>query len=414
MRKPIAISLSPNAQKDDVILSFKLLFRPITWFDFSQTEELENKFAAMFGRGYKALAVNSGRSAEYLILRTLGIGGGDEVILQALTCVAVPNSIRWAGAKPVYSDIGKDFNLDIKDVSEKLNESTKAIIVQHSFGIPADVDPLKKISRKSKKKIYLIEDCALSLGAFYKRKSVGTLGDVAFFSFGRDKVISSVFGGMILCKEGKLYESLKRERDKLNYPSPVWLLQQLFHPLIFALALPVYNFGVGKFGLGKAIIFICQKLGIITKAVYWEEKLGKRPIYFPLKMPGALAILALNQLNKLENFNIHRRIIAELYFKKLAKLKLILPPKKKGAIWIRYPVMTDKMSEIINKCKARGILLGDWYKECVVPVKSQDLVGYSKGSCPKAESMAGKILNLPTYPNMELKDAERVVSLMKS
>src|SRR3989344_8728759 len=119
MRKPIAISLSPNAQKDDVILSFKLLFRPITWFDFSQTEELENKFAAMFGRGYKALAVNSGRSAEYLILRTLGIGGGDEVILQALTCVAVPNSIRWAGAKPVYSDIGKDFNLEIKDVSEK-------------------------------------------------------------------------------------------------------------------------------------------------------------------------------------------------------------------------------------------------------------------------------------------------------
>jgi dTDP-4-amino-4,6-dideoxygalactose transaminase len=347
-------------------------------------------------------------------LKTLGIGGGDEVILQALTCVAVPNSIMWTGARPVYSDVGKDFNLDIKDVSEKLSENTKAIIIQHSFGIPADVDQLKKISRKAKKKIYLIEDCALALGATYKRKSVGTLGDIAFFSFGRDKVISSVFGGMILCKEGKLYESLKRERDKLNYPSPVWLLQQLFHPLVFALALPVYNFGVGKFGLGKAIIYICQKLGIISKAIYWEEELGKRPVYFPLKMPGALAALAINQLNKLEDFNIHRRKIVELYSKKLAKLKLILPPQINGAIWVRYPVVTDKMSEIFSKFKARGILLGDWYKECVVPVKGQDLVGYSKGSCPKAESMAGKILNLPTYPNMDLKDAERVVSLMKS
>lgn len=413
MRKPIAISLSPNAQKDDVMLALKLLFQPIRWFDFTQTEILEEKFASLFGKGYKAIAVNSGRSAEYLILKSLGVGGGDEVVLQALTCVAVPNSIIWTGAKPVYADVGNDYNLVAKDLREKISERTRAIIVQHSYGIPADVDSLKRALGK-KKKITIIEDCALSLGASYKGRKVGTLGDVAFFSFGRDKVVSSVFGGMVLCKQGRLYEALKKERDKLAYPSPLWLWQQLMHPLVFALALPLYNTGIGKFSIGKAIIFFCQKLKIISKAVYKEEESGRRPNIFPLKMPGALSELALNQLKKLDSFNSHRKKIAGLYSKALGKTKFRLPSRRAGAIWMRYPVTTDRMNTIFNKFKSRGILLGDWYKDCVVPVKSLDLVGYTKGTCPKAESIAGRIINLPTYPNMDLKDAQRIVSLVKS
>src|SRR4030066_591128 len=114
MGRPIAISLAPNMEKDDVWLALKMLFSPINWFNFRITEKLENKFAHYFGMEYKALAVNSGRSAEYLILKSLGIGKGNEVVIQAFTCVVVANPILWLGATPVYIDIDKTFNLDSK------------------------------------------------------------------------------------------------------------------------------------------------------------------------------------------------------------------------------------------------------------------------------------------------------------
>ena len=120
------------------------------------------------------------------------IGEGDEVLVQAFTCVAVPNSVLWAQATPVYADIDATLNIDPIDVEKKITNRTKAIIVQHTFGIPADMDALVALAKKHN--ILLIEDCAHSLGATYKGKKVGTFGDAAFFSFGRDKVVSSVFG----------------------------------------------------------------------------------------------------------------------------------------------------------------------------------------------------------------------------
>src|SRR3990172_2511742 len=202
MRRSIAISLSPNCEKDDISLALKLLFSPFSWFDFRQTEGLENDFKKLFGSNYQFLAVDSGRSALYLILKALGISEGDEVLLQGFTCVAVPNSVIWPGAKPVYVDVDKNFNIDIGKIKEKITEKTKAIIVQHSFGIPVDIQKVRRVVRN--KRIVIIEDCALSLGAENKGKKVGTLGDISFFSFGRDKVISSVFGGMILSKNKKI------------------------------------------------------------------------------------------------------------------------------------------------------------------------------------------------------------------
>src|SRR3990172_6688734 len=102
MNRPIAISLSPNSQKDDVLLALKVFLSPWRWRDEKEVGLLVNKFVSFFGENYQAFAVNAGRSAEYLILKALGIGKGDEVIVQAFTCVAVPNSVLWIGARPIY------------------------------------------------------------------------------------------------------------------------------------------------------------------------------------------------------------------------------------------------------------------------------------------------------------------------
>ena len=307
MKRPIAISLSPNTQKDDVLLALKTLFTPIKWFDFRETEKLENEFAKYFGKEYKAMAVNSGRSAEYLILKALGIQEGDKVAVQALTCVAAVNPILWNEAKPIFIDVDDTYNMDPNDLEKKVSENTRAIIVQHTFGVPTDFNKIKIVTQKHckkfKKKVYIIEDCAVSLGAKYHKKKVGTLSDVSFFSFGRDKVISSVFGGMILCKDEKLYENIKKERDELLYPSFFWVTQQLLHPILFSVILPLYNFGFGKFTVGKMLMFILQKTGFLSRAVYSKEKIGLKPKHFPGKMPGGLSILAINQLKKLDNYN---------------------------------------------------------------------------------------------------------------
>ncbi len=412
MNRPIAISLSPNLEKDDVLLTLKLLFSPITWFNFRKTERLEREFARHFGKEYGAVAVNSGRSALYLILKALGVGGGSEVALQALTCVAVPNSILWLNGRPKYVDIDNSFNLSPKDLSEKLSEKTKAIIVQHTFGIPADIGEIIKIAKR--RKIMVIEDCALALGATFNKKLLGTFGDISFFSFGRDKVISSVFGGMILCKNKKMYEKLLDVRDELDYPGPRWLVQQLLHPILFSIILPLYQIGIGKLTIGKVMIFLLQTFSVLSKPVYKDEEYGKRPKYFPAKMPGALAELALSQLKKLDIFNNHRKNIAKIYFRLLRKTNFKVPQNKKGTIWIRFPLVTDKAADIIKCAKKKGVLLGDWYKDVVVPVEDLSFVEYERGSCPNAQKIAGKIVNLPTYPTLSEDEAKEVVRLIKS
>lgn len=403
--RPIAISLSPNTEYDDVLLAIKLLFSPWQWFGDKKSKLLEKRFSSLFGEDYQAIAFNSGRSAEYAVLKTLGIGSGDEVAIQAFTCIAVPNSIIWRGARPVYVDIDTSYNIDAKDLEKKITKKTKAVIIQHTFGIPARVDEIREIARKYK--LVLIEDCAHSLGAEYKGRRVGTFGDVAFFSFGRDKVLSSVFGGMAMTNNKLLAQRIGGLRDKLFNPPAWWVVQQLLHPVLFQLILPLYNIN-----LGKVILVSLQKMKVLSKAVFDEEKSCMKPNIFPAKMPSALTILALNQLQKLEKFNHHRKEIAELYHSLLAEVGT-LPPKKEGAIWLRFPLQHPKSRELLAYAKKRGILLGDWYRSVVFPAETLSKAGYVPGSCPKAEEAAKTIVNFPTYPTLTHKQAEKVIRLVK-
>ena len=164
----------------------------------------------------------------------------------------------------------------------------------------------------------------------------------------------------------------------------------------------------------QASLFLYLKLGILSKPVYREEELGRRPKVFPTKLPGALSLLAINQLTKLGKFNNHRKKITNFYFQNLKDSEIQLPSKKQGAIWMRFPITTENMTKIFNCAKKKGVLLGDWYKEVVVPVKDLYIVGYEKGCCPNAQKLAGKILNLPTYPSLSKKQASEVVQLVKS
>ncbi|KKU80518.1 MAG: DegT/DnrJ/EryC1/StrS aminotransferase, partial [Candidatus Gottesmanbacteria bacterium GW2011_GWA1_47_8] len=176
----ISASLSPNTEPDDVWLAIQTLFSPWKW----QNGEALLRVRQWFGG--EITLFSSGRVSLFAILKSFEIGTGDEVIIQAFTCVAVPNSVLWSGATPVYVDIDDTCNIDPQNVEKKITNKTKAIIIQHTFGIPADLVELAKIAKKHG--LLIIEDFAHSLGLHIS-------GDAAFFSFGRDKVISSVWGG---------------------------------------------------------------------------------------------------------------------------------------------------------------------------------------------------------------------------
>lgn len=412
-KSPIAISLSPNTQLDDIWQAVKTLVQPWNWKKGCAVEKIEQWFKDYFEATH-AVSFNSGRSALYAVLKSFDIGEGDEVLLQAFTCVAVPDPIIWIGAKPIYVDIDETLNIDFGALEKYINKKTKAIIVQHTFGVPAKIEMIKKIAQKHD--LILIEDCAHALGGSFKSKKLGTFGDAAFFSFGRDKVISSVFGGVAIInskfKTGapRTSSKLRDLQKKLPFPNYFWILQQLLHPIAFALILPLYNIAIGKL-----ILVVLQKLRLLSKPVYLEEKNGEKPSVFPARYPNALARLLLCQLKKLEIYNKLRKEKALCYFDQLTDKKgLVLPTQIEGALYLRFNLLTDKAEKILNIARERKMLLGNWYKNIIDP-EGVDLekLGYKKGSCPNAERMAKLSVNLPTYPKLSAEQLNAIACLFK-
>lgn len=407
--KPISISLSPNVQKDDILISLKLIFQPWRWRSRSVNwiNSLENIFKDYLGVKY-AFSFNSGRSALLAILSSLQLKEGDEVLLQAFTCNAVVNPVIWSGLKPVYVDCDKKtFNIDIIDLKKKITSKSKVLIVQHTFGLPENLKEILKICQE--KKLILIEDCAHSLGAKFEGKKVGTFGKVSFFSFSRDKVISCVYGGMAATNDEIVAKKLYKYQQNIKYPSRFWIFQQLLHPILMNfLILPSYRI------LGKYLLYLFQKLGLLSKAIHQKEKNAEKPRYFPKKLPPVLAFLALNQLKKVETFNNHRKLIAQFYRKEIAKLKGFELPIEKDQIYLRFTVKHSNAYNIIKKAWRNNLLLGDWYNSPVAPKDTKlERVGYIKGSCLNSEELAKKILNLPTHINISLKVAEKVVEFLR-
>lgn len=406
MIRPIALSLAPNMEYDDVFVALKTLLSPWKWKNENITEKLETEFASRYTDNRYCVGINSGRSALYVILKSLGIGKGDEVIVQAFTCVVVPNAALWNGAQPVYVDIDNSYNIDPKDLKQKITKKTKALIIQNTFGIPADYSKILEIAKKNN--IVVIEDCAHALGAEINDKRVGSIADFSFFSFGRDKIISSVFGGMICVNKKSDYEEIKKIVDTLDMPSYSWTLQQLFHPIAFSFILPLYQSGIGK-----ALLVAFQKIHMLSKAVYKKEKSCGQPFVFPQKMSPALSLLALNQLGKCGRFNAKRSTLAHFYDTTLSDVSFVKPEVRGVPSWLRYPLLVQEKQKLFAFAKKHGILLGDWYSDVVVPVQKTSLAGYKKGSCPQAEEFSHKVLNLPTYPTLTNKQAEKVITVLK-
>ena len=263
----------------------------------SKVAAFEAEIAATVGRK-EAVATSSGTSALHLALLALEVGEEDEVIIPSFVCTAVLNAVNYTGAIPRIVDIDPStFNISPVSVAEAVTGQTKAIIVPHMFGYPAEIKTLVDLG------IPVIEDCAQSIGASVDGKSAGSFGVLSVFSFYATKVLTSGEGGMVL---GDSEALISKVRDLRDY-----------------------------------------------------DKKQNYTIRYNYKMTDMQAALGLNQLARLDEFIKIRKQVAARYFTEFEKLDISLPQRrdKNEHIYFRYVVYTEKpVPPLLKGFRAKGIL----------------------------------------------------------
>jgi perosamine synthetase len=183
-------------------------------------EEFEASISGYVGQPF-GIAVSSGTAGLHLCIRALGIGSGDEVIVPSFTFIAAANAIRYEGATPVFVDIEPlSLNLDPARVEEAITKRTRAIVVVHTFGVPAEMEALLDIAERHHLRI--IEDACEAIGAEYDGRRVGTFGDAAVFAFYPNKQITTGEGGMVVTRDRHLATEIRAMRNQGRYGSDAW------------------------------------------------------------------------------------------------------------------------------------------------------------------------------------------------
>lgn len=366
------------------------------WKNGKEIDVLRSKLNARFHGSTSLFA--SGRESLVALFRAMNLKAGEEIIVQGYTCVVLANAIHSAGGTPVYSDIDRDtLNLDTEEVERNITPRTRAIICQHTFGIPADITRLRSICDAHH--ILLIEDCAHVIPDA-KGPLIGNLGDAVLLSFGRDKAISGVSGGAIIVRDPSLAISLKKAEEHADDVSILQIVQWLNYPQACFLARPFMGMRLG-FVFLKAM----RMLHLLSPVLTEEEKEGSMS---PLlhRLPNVCAALALAELKNLQAVNDHRRKLTALYLEAIKKSHIDYPTAISADMPLqKFPIFVKNATLLRSQLKKKNIHLDDGWTGCVVCPASSNLThaGYIPGSDPDAENASMMILNLPTHPTMREK-----------
>jgi perosamine synthetase len=369
-------------------------------------DHYERTFARQIGVNH-AVSFSAGRVGLYGVLRALGVGPGDEVLLQVPTHVVVANAVRYVGAQPVYVDCRLDtYNMDLAQLERRITSKSKVVVLQHTFGLPVDLAEVMGIVRRHR--LELIEDCVHSLGSTYEGRQVGSFGRAAFFSTEETKTISSTMGGVVVTDDEALAERLRRFQAECSWPSRSLVAQYVLKLILYQL--------LTQPNLHRYTRTLYELLGSrnpLPDATTAQERRGARPTVYEQRFSNAQAALALRQLRRLDSNLRHRRQIVELYERRLAELGFFLPtqPAKANAAFLRYPVWVDDR-EVVVKRMAPHAILGRWFTSVLEEAGSPLDGDYEPGSCPSAEAASIHLVNLPTHLRVRADDVEAIVSVL--
>jgi len=328
----------------------------------------EKEFAKKVSKTKFAFTVNSGTSAMHICLLSLGIGKGDEVILPSFTMIATANAVTYTGAKPVLVDSDPvTWNIDTQKIENKITKKTKAIIVVHTYGLPCDMTAIKKLARKYN--LWIIEDAAEAHGAEFKKKKVGSLGDVAAFSFFANKLITTGEGGMVTTNNIQIAKRIVKFR----------------------------NNGYGE------------------DRHFWHKYIG-----YGYRMSNLQAALGFAQTERFSRALGKRRKNARLYMKLLSGVPGISFPVEprgyKNSFWM-FGIVIDKEKFGVNKNELRKYLAnkGIETRSFFIPIHLQPIYFYKhKGQkFPVSENLCRDGLYLPSSSLLTKKQIQKICSEIK-
>ncbi len=340
----------------DVISSGWLTMGEITW-------RLERQFADFVGVK-NAFAVSSCTAALHIANMALGIGSGHEVVCPSLNFVAGANSIVYTGAKPVFAEIKdlNELNIAAEDVEKKITRNTKAVQVMHYGGYPCDMDKIMELSDKYD--LSVIEDCAHALGAEYKNRKCGTIGDIGCFSFFSNKNMTTAEGGMITTNNDNLSERIKLMRS--HGMTSLTLDRHYGH---------AFSYDVVRLGFNYRIDEIRSAIGMV-------------------------------QLKKLPKNNDRRRDLTLLYRERLTGMEgIIVPFEHYNGIssYHIFPIILDTKSDrtgFMEFLKARGIQSSIHYPPIHLFKYYRRTFGTGEGQLSLTEDASKRLVTLPLYPTM--------------
>lgn len=395
--------LADRAQRMAVV---RMSYAPWRYRRGPAIEHLRTALQERFGM--HAALFSAGREGLLAFLRSIRTGDHDEVIVQGYTCIVVPNAIHAAGMKTVYADIDpQTLTPEIDDVARRITSATRAIIVQHTFGIPADTQRLRALCDAHN--ILLIEDCAHILPDGHGPAVIGVHADAMLLSFGRDKAISGIAGGAMLYRDDALRTAMQHEEDHAADLPRTTVRRLLEYPQLYGIARPLYGLGIGK-----VILRLAQALGLLVPILTPEERRGNMPPVVH-RIPNLCAALALQQLKNLQNINDHRRMLTRFYlqackdrgWRVIDGITPDLPLQK-------FPLFLRDADAVRTTLKTSNIHLDDGWTGCVVCPRTADAsaAGYAAGCDPRAEAASSAILTLPTHPGTSQADAEALLTAL--
>jgi len=308
-------------------------------------KEFEEKFAKYIGVKY-AITTFSGRTALTLLLESLGLKKGDEIIFPAYTLKDLILIVKKLGFKPILVDIEEDsFNLNPELIEEKISDRTKVIVPTHMFGLPCNMKKIVKIAKKYD--IYVIEDCCLAHGAELDEKKVGSFGTAGFFSFDQIKLIGTFGGGMITTNDKTIAEILREKVEKFEKNEKEILKRILFaYSENFLLKTPFfYPF---------SFLFYFNFTQKIFKKIYKNLRASKSFSF--LKYTNLQAFVGLKQLEKLEEKIKKRNEIAGILRSLLKNVEFQSTHLKKYRHAYYYFVI--KVNKNIEKIRRKLLLKG--------------------------------------------------------
>lgn len=353
--------------KEDIDKAIATVISKTAFIGGTHLKNFEDAFAE-FCQVKHCIGVGNGTDALYIALRTLGIGMGDEVITVANSFIATSEAITMTGAKVVFVDMNpRTYNIDTTRIEEKVTSKTKAILPVHLYGQPADMDPILNIARKHNLKV--IEDAAQAHGAVYKGKRIGSIGDIACFSF---------------------------------YPGK----------------------NLGAYGDGGAIVTNHDEWALKARMIANHGRIDKYDHEIEgvnSRLDGLQAAILKAKLKYLTLWTEARRRNAYIYNKYLAGSNLITPVEISDvtAVYHLYVVRMkeDFRTKFRDHLQAKGISTGIHYPIALPNLKAYNYLNHTESDFPEATKASREIVSLPMFPELtesQIKYISEVISKFES